>query len=208
VTQRIAVVGGGISGLACAYFLQRGAPDADITLIEQDNRLGGKILTEQAQGCVIEAGPDGMLSQKPWAVELCRALSPGRKTFVLHGGKMRLLPRGAMGFIPSNFMGFLTSDLFSLTGKLRMGLELFVPKRRDNGDESLGSFIRRRLGDESLERLAEPLLAGVYAANADRLSVQATFPMLHSLERNYGNLIRGALASRRERPHNPKAPCS
>ncbi len=216
MSGRVVVVGGGISGLATAYFLNKSAPELSITVVEKDERLGGKIQTERAQGCVIEAGPDAMLTQKPWALDLCKALGlegqlisplPGRKTFVLQGGRMRRLPRGAMGFIPSDFLGFLTSDLFSLAGKLRMGLEPFVPPKRDDGDESLGGFVRRRLGDESLERLAEPLLAGVYAADADRLSLEATFPTLRALEREHGNLIRGALAFRRKaKAKGPKAP--
>jgi len=147
MSARVVVVGGGISGLAAAYFLQQSAPELEITVVEKDEQLGGKIQTERVRGCVIEAGPDAMLTQKPWALELCQALgledqlispAPDRKTFVLHGGRMRLLPRGAMGFIPSNFTGFLASALFSLRGKLRMGLEPFVPPRRDDEDESLG----------------------------------------------------------------------
>lgn len=212
--HRVAVVGGGITGLAAAYELQRraralkGNAPPRIQLIEASDRLGGKIHTERDRGLLIEAGPDSMISQKPWAVDLCDELGlsdklvapqPGRKTYILFAGKLRELPRGAMGFIPTHFTSFLRSDLFSIPGKLRMGLELLVPPRRDGGDESLGEFVRRRLGSEPLVRLAEPLLAGVYAADADQLSLQASFPQLRSLEQGHKSLIAGALLHRRRR---------
>lgn len=206
MSGRVAIVGGGITGLSAAYALQ--SRGLEVSLIEASDHLGGKVYTERADGFVIEGGPDAMLTQKPWALELCGQLGldgelvspvPDRKTYILFQGGLRELPRGAMGFIPTHFASFLTSDLFSLWGKLRMGLELFVPPRPDGGDESLGAFVRRRLGHEPLERLAEPLLAGVYASDADQLGLQAAFPQLRALERTHGSLIRGALAHRRKR---------
>ena len=207
--RRIAIVGGGITGLAAAYFLKERAQvlqrPVEIVLIEAAGRLGGKIVTERVQGFLIEGGPDAFLTQKPWALQLCERLGladqlvaprPG-KTYVLLGGKLRRLPEGAMGLVPTRLGSFLKSDLFSAWGKLRMGLDLLIPPRRDGQDESLASFIRRRLGREALERLAEPLLAGVYAADPDRLSLLATFPRLREMERRYGNLTKGVLRQRR-----------
>jgi oxygen-dependent protoporphyrinogen oxidase len=208
--KRVVIVGGGITGLSTAYFAQERARAAgqplEILLIEREPRLGGKILTERTPGFLIEGGPDAFLTLKPWAIRLSEQLGladqlinppPDREAFILYRDRLRRLPQGAMGFIPTNFAGFLKSDLFSLWGKMRMGLDLLVPARRDGREESLGSFIRRRLGSELLERLAEPLLAGIYAGDADRLSLPATFPQLSALERQHGGLIRGALAHRR-----------
>lgn len=210
-TPSVAIVGGGITGLATAYFLGRLAGEIEaplkVTLIEAAGRLGGKILTERVQGFLIEGGADAFLVQKPWAVQLCRELGledqlvaprPG-KTYVLMGGRLRRLPEGAMGLIPTRLGSFARSELFTPWGKLRMGLDLLIPPRRDSQDESLARFIRRRLGREALERLAEPLLAGIYAADPQSLSLQATFPMLRELERRHGSLIRGALRMRRQR---------
>jgi oxygen-dependent protoporphyrinogen oxidase len=208
--KRVVIVGGGITGLATAYFAQERArasgQDVEITLVESAPRLGGKILTECVGEFLIEGGPDAFITLKPWAIRLCEQLGladqlivpqPGREAFILYRDRLRRLPPGAMGFIPTNFASFWQSDLFSLWGKMRMGLELLVPTQRDGREESLGGFIRRRLGAEPLERLAEPLLAGVYAGDADRLSLSATFPQLAILERQHGGLIRGALAHRR-----------
>jgi oxygen-dependent protoporphyrinogen oxidase len=209
--KRVAIGGGGITGLATADFLQEQAralgQPIDITLIEAADRLGGKIQTERFDGFLIEGGPDAFLTQKPWAVQLCRELGleeqlvapkPG-KTYVLLGGRLRRLPEGAMGLIPTRLGSFAKSELFSPWGKLRMGLDLVIPPRRDGHDESLAEFIKRRLGREALERLAEPLLAGVYAADPERLSIEATFPRLQELERQYRSLIRGVLRQQRQR---------
>jgi len=209
MTGRIAIIGGGITGLATAYFLQERARASEIFLIEGERRWGGKVLTEYAQGFVIEGGPDSFLTQKPWALQLCEQLGladrlagpqPHRKAFVLLGGRLRRLPEGVMGLVPTRLGPFLRSDLFSAWGKLRMGLEPLMPARRDGEDESLGEFVRRRLGGQALERLAEPLLAGIYAADADQLSLLAAFPRLRELERRHGSLTAGVMAQRRRRP--------
>ncbi len=223
--SRIAIVGGGITGLATAYFLQAQARaqqrPLEVYLIEAGPRLGGKVLTEREDGFLVEGGPDAFLTTKPWALRLCQELGladqvvgpqpQNHKTFVLGGGRLRRLPEGVMGLVPTRFGPFLRSDLFSPWGKLRMGLDLLVPPRRDGGDESLGHFVRRRLGREALERLAEPLLAGIYAADADQLSLLATFPRFREMERRHRSLIAGTLAVRRRRPPAsapPKAPVS
>ena len=202
------VVGGGIAGLSAASALsQSDGPPVACTLIEGDSRLGGKILTEQADGFVIEGGPDSFLSQKPWGIELCRKLGledrligtnqDRRRTFVYSRGRLEELPEGlALGF-PARLGPFLRSGLLSWPGKLRLGAEVFVPRRREEGDESLGSFFRRRLGAEALERIIEPLMTGIYAGDADRLSIRATFPRFPEMEREHGSIVRSMLGARR-----------
>jgi len=209
-TSQVVIVGGGIAGLATAYALQEQAGAAGIslacTLIEATQRLGGVILTERVDGFVIEAGPDSLLAQKPWGLELCRALGLGdrlvgtndrkRKIYILWQGRLQPLPEGLMLIVPTAVRPLLRSRLLSWPGKLRMGLEYVLPPRPITGDESLGGFVRRRLGREALERIAEPLLAGIYAGSVDELSLLATFPRLRELEATYGGLIRGMLAQR------------
>jgi len=175
--------------------------------LAQDSRLGGKILTEQADGFVIEGGPDSFLSQKPWGIELCRKLGledrligtnpDRRRTFVYSKGRLEELPEGlALGF-PTRLGPFLRSGLLSWPGKLRLGAEIFVPRRRDESDESMGGFFRRRLGREALERIIEPLMTGIYAGDAEQLSIQATFPRFPDMEREHGSLVRSMLGARR-----------
>lgn len=201
------VVGGGIAGLSAAYALsQSDGPPIACTLVEADSRLGGKILTEQADGFVIEGGPDSFLSQKPWGIELCRKLGlenrligtnpDRRRTFVYSKGRLEELPEGlALGF-PTRLGPFLRSGLLSWPGKLRLGAEIFVPRRREESDESLGGFFRRRLGREALERIIEPLMTGIYAGDADQLSIRATFPRFPEMEREHGSLVRSMLHAR------------
>ncbi|HXF82790.1 MAG TPA: protoporphyrinogen oxidase [bacterium] len=212
---RVAVIGGGITGLAAARVLRdarlRGEI-GEVLLIEASPRLGGKILTERVGDFLIEGGPDSFLTVKPHAVELARAVGLGdrligtlepRDVFILHRGRLHPLPDGLAALIPRRLAPFLRSTLFTLAEKARFGLEPFVPPSRD-GDESLGAFVRRRLGRAAVERLAGPLLAGIHAADAEELSLQATFPALAEAERRYGSLTRAALAGRR-RPHRADA---
>ncbi len=210
---RIAILGGGIAGLAAAYqavFLahERGWPTERIVLFEADDRLGGKITTLRRDGFVVEGGPDTFLATKPWAVELCRELgiedrlrgtNPHRKaTYVLHRGRLEPLPDGLTMMIPTRFAPMLRTRLLTWPEKARMGLDFFLPPRRTEDDESLGAFITRRLGRGAYEGLIEPLLSGIYAGDGDRLSMPATFPYLRDLEQQYGGLIKGALAMRRK----------
>ncbi len=211
---RVAVVGGGIAGLSTAYYLQTLAQAAGlplhITLLEASERLGGKIRTEHVQDLTIEGGPDSFITQKPAALELVHelgldeALIPtseqNKGVFVFHRGKLRPLPEGVMLIVPTRILPFALSPLFSLPGKLRMGLDLFIPPRRDDEDETLAAFIRRRLGAEALDRLAEPMMAGIYNAEAEHQSIMATFPRFRAIEKKYGSLIRGMLAAGRHRP--------
>lgn len=193
---------------------QSDGPPVACTLVEADSRLGGKILTEQADGFVVEGGPDSFLSLKPWGVDLCRKLgledrlictNPAtRRTFVYSRGRLEELPEGlALGF-PTRLGPFLRSGLLSWRGKLRLGAEIFVPRRRGEGDESLGDFFRRRLGNEALERIIEPLMTGIYAGDADRLSIRATFPRFPEMEREHGSLVRSMLGARRRHKASEK----
>jgi oxygen-dependent protoporphyrinogen oxidase len=206
--MHVAIIGGGITGLATAYYLQERMRQANYplsySLIEGAPTLGGKIITDVHDGFVIEGGPDSFITQKPAALRLCRELGleerllgtndAQRKVYVLDGGRLRPLPDGVMLVVPTQFTPFVLSPLISLPGKLRMGLDLLVPPRRQNGDESLADFIRRRLGQEALDKIAEPLMAGIHVADPERLSLQATFPRFIQLEQEHGSLIRGMLA--------------
>lgn len=216
--RRVVVIGGGISGLSTAWYLQQQAITNDlalqITVLESAERWGGKILTEHVDVIadhpfVVEAGPDSFLTQKPWALQLAHELGLTerllgtndriRTIYVLHKGKPVPLPDGVMLIVPTRFLPFALSPLISPLGKLRMGLDLFIPAKRDQQDETLAEFIRRRLGSEALDKIAEPLLSGIYNAEADKQSILATLPRLRQLEHDHGSLIRGMLASRQRR---------
>ena len=195
--SHVIIIGGGISGLSTAYALQEQARLAGMpfacTLIEARERLGGVILTERVGDFVIEAGPDSLLTQKPWGLDLCHSLGISdrligtndrqRRIYILWGGRLHALPQGLMLIVPTRVGPLLRSQLLSWPGKLRMGLEYFLPPRPPAGDESLAGFVRRRLGREALEKIADPLLAGIYAGSSDDMSVLATFPRLRELER-------------------------
>jgi len=204
---RVVIVGGGIAGLAAAYRLNRAAPGIAVTLIESGSRLGGKIVTERMGGFVVEGGPDSFLSYKPRGIGLCRELGladrlqgtneQAHRSFVMRGGNLYELPEGLTGLIPSRFGPMLRTGLISPLGKLRMGLDYFLPPRSQDGDEALATFVTRRLGREVYERLVEPLLGGIYAGDGEQLSLMATFPQLRRAELEHGGLIKGVLAAMR-----------
>jgi oxygen-dependent protoporphyrinogen oxidase len=206
----VAIVGGGISGLSAAYALARaGVPFA---LLESSSRWGGHILTDRAEGFLLEGGPDSLFAQKTPALELCRELGiderlvPAREprtVFVLKRGRLYALPPGLAAGAPQDVPAFLRSRLFSWPGKLRMGLERLVPRRRDGADESIAEFFRRRLGREALQLLGDPLLAGIHAGDPERLSLGTTMPILSDLERRAGSLSRGLARARRGRVNGP-----
>ena len=199
----VAIVGGGISGLAAAYRLQKDAPHLRVSLFERDGRLGGKIQTEHVDGFILEAGPDCFLSRKPRGIGLCEELGvvsklQGRnpdyaKTYVLRHGCLHRLPAGLTGMIPTDLDALTHSTLLSSEAKARVAQEPTLPPMPANGDESVAHFIMRRLGGEAFANLIEPLMGGIYAGQADQLSLAATFPQLRQLELDHGSLIKGLL---------------
>jgi oxygen-dependent protoporphyrinogen oxidase len=210
--KRVVIIGGGISGLSTALYLKEQAHAAgheiEYLLIEKGNRLGGNIFTEKVDGFLIEGGPDCFLSEKPWAAQLCKHLGLGdqiiptqeenKGTFVLSKGKLHEMPEGLILMVPTKIWPLLTTSLFSWMGKLRMGFELFIPAKHGKEDETLGSFVRRRLGREALDKIAEPLVAGVHAGDPETMSMRASFPKFMEMEEEYGSLIKGMLARMRK----------
>jgi oxygen-dependent protoporphyrinogen oxidase len=198
--NRIVVVGGGISGLAAAHRLIE-LGQTDVTLIESSPRLGGTIQTEYRDGFLIERGPDSFISEKPEALALAKRLGiesrliqtneKYRRSFIVRGGRLRAVPEGFQLLAPSRMWPFLTSDIFSVAGKIRMAADLFMPRKSTNGtqDESLASFVRRRLGQEALERMAQPMVGGIYTADPETLSLRATLPRFLDMEKKHRSLI-------------------
>lgn len=199
----VAVVGAGISGLAAAYELQRRG--VRVRVLEASDRLGGVIRSDRFDGWVIDGGPDSLLVQKPAAVALCRELGLGdrlistltpRTAYILRNDRLHALPEGSFLGFPLRLGALANSSLFSLGGKLRMACEVLIPRTEDDEDESIASFVRRRFGQEAVDYLAEPLLAGIHAGDVDRLSVRALFPRLVDAERQSGSIIRAFRALR------------
>ncbi|MBX6772338.1 MAG: protoporphyrinogen oxidase [Chloroflexi bacterium] len=214
--MNVVIVGGGISGLAVAYYLDRQASAVGMPLsrivVEGAPRPGGKILTRRSEGFVLEGGPDSLLTRKPAALALCaelgltdRLIAPRpavASTRILHRGQLVPLPEGTALIAPTRLWPFVRTPLLSWRGKVRAAWDLVIPPRRDGEDESVGAFIRRRLGKEFLDVIAEPLLGGIHAGDPERLSLYALFPGLVELERQYGSLIRGSRVRSRE-AHQP-----
>jgi oxygen-dependent protoporphyrinogen oxidase len=211
---KVVVVGGGVAGLAAAHRALELAGERgiaiELTLLEARDRLGGTIETERIDGFLVEAGPDSFISEKPWALALCRRLGiedqlvrtddRHRRTFVWHRGRLHPLPDGFQLLAPTRLAPFVTSSLFSWPGKLRMALDLVLPRGTPGGDETLGSFVRRRLGREALERVAQPLVAGIYTADPDDLSLGATMPRFLELERRERSVILALWRASRRAP--------
>ncbi|MEJ2008929.1 MAG: protoporphyrinogen oxidase [Acidobacteriota bacterium] len=210
--RRVAVVGGGISGLTAAYtFAQargKGVPVSEF-LIEGNDRLGGVIRTERLEGFVLEGGPDSFISEKPEAAALCHELGLGnlligsndgdRYTYILHKGRLVPLPEGLMLLAPTSARSILSSPLLPLSGKVMVATEWFVtPTKPRDSDESIATFTRRHFGKAMVDNIVEPLLAGVYGGDASSLSVESVLPRFREMEHRYGSLIRGALAAKRQ----------
>jgi oxygen-dependent protoporphyrinogen oxidase len=215
----VAVVGGGIAGLAAAHRLVELSGEQQrpvrVTLLEAGRRLGGSIATERVDGFVIEAGPDSFISEKPWALKLCerigftprlvRTRDEFRRTFVVHNGALHALPDGFLLLAPTRFWPLITSRLFTWPGKMRMAVDLVLPRGLQRSDESLGSFVTRRLGREALERVAQPLVGGIYTADPDDLSLAATMPRFLEMERTRRSLIWAMWTQQRRAPAAARA---
>jgi len=208
--KRVAIVGGGISGLSAAYALEkikRSIRGIDYLLLEASPRLGGVMVSERVDGCLIEAGPDSFLTEKPWATQLCRELGIGdqiigsndeqRRTYILVRGRLVELPDGLMFMVPTKIVPTVLSPLFSVGTKLRMAREFFMPPAPTTGDESVAAMVERHFGREMVERLADPLLSGIYGADSASLSARSVLPRFVELETKYGSLSRGMLVARK-----------
>ncbi|UHA72578.1 protoporphyrinogen oxidase [Paenibacillus sp. 481] len=209
-SRDIVIIGGGITGLSAAFYAWKQAQEnglsINITVVEKAPKLGGKIETMYRDGCVIEKGPDSFLARKLPMIELARdvgleselvATNPNaKKTYILKRGKLHRMPPGLVLGIPTEMGPFAKTGLISIFGKLRALTDLIRKPRMSNEDESLGGFLDRRLGKEVTEYVAEPLLAGIYAGDMRKLSLQATFPQFGEVERKHGSIIRGMIASR------------
>jgi oxygen-dependent protoporphyrinogen oxidase len=219
MNRRIVVVGGGIAGLAAAHRLlelrNAQALDLEILLLEASHRLGGCIATDRFGDFLIEAGPDSFISEKPWALRLCERLglaarlvstqAAHQKIYVVHNGKLVPLPEGFFLLAPTQVAPFLRTPLFSWRGKLRMAAELLMPGGDANIDESLGAFVRRRFGSEALERVVQPLLGGIYAADPDKLSLTSTMPRFTEMEKSHRSIIWAMWSEQRRRARNREA---
>ncbi|MGB6385389.1 MAG: protoporphyrinogen oxidase [Terriglobales bacterium] len=210
--KRIAIIGGGISGLSAAYTLEKkrqsGTP-IEYVLFESSKHLGGVIRTENVDGCVVEAGPDSFLTEKPWATELCNKIELSgqligsndseRKTYILAKGKLVEMPDGLMFMVPTKIMPTARSPLFSLRTKIRMVAEWFHPPHQSSGDETVAEMVKRHYGSEMVELLADPLLCGIYGGDASQLSVRAVLPRFADMESKHGSLGRAMFAARKDR---------
>lgn len=221
--KNIIVIGGGAAGLGAAYKIKRAAEeghDVSFTLVEKDPRLGGKIASQTvadewdgAEGAefIIDGGPDCFLTSKPAVHRIAKLAGiqddtlptdeSRKKTWILSRGKLFEMPDGVMMFAPTKFVPFATTGLFSWPGKIRMGMDLFVPKKQvpegELNDETLESFIVRRMGRECLDRMAEPLVGGVHASDPKEMSLAATFPNLLEMEQKHGSMVKGFIAMRK-----------
>jgi oxygen-dependent protoporphyrinogen oxidase len=216
--MRAAIIGGGIAGLAAAYELEqarRAGAQIEYTLFEARERLGGCLASEMVGGAVLERGPDSFLTEKPAAAELCRELGLAaelmpsndaeRKTYIVVGNRLVALPDGLMFLVPTKLIPTALTRLFSLPTKIRMGLELLHPPRPSGQDESVAALVERHFGREAVERLADPLLAGIFGGDATQLSARAVLPRLVEMESEYGSLTRGMLAAHRKMRARAKA---
>ncbi|MDQ1639148.1 MAG: protoporphyrinogen/coproporphyrinogen oxidase [Pyrinomonadaceae bacterium] len=214
--KRVAIIGSGIAGLAAAHRLLERSAETDepleLLIFESGSRLGGIIKTEARDGFLLEQGPDSFITEKPAAIELARRLGlesqliqtneTHRRSFIARGTQLIPVPAGFQLIAPTQFWPFVNSEIMSWSGKARMALDLVLPRLKTNGatDESLAQFVRRRLGREALERVAQPMIGGIYTADPERLSLQATMPRFIELERKHRSLIR---ALRKEKGVEP-----
>jgi protoporphyrinogen/coproporphyrinogen III oxidase len=209
--KRIAIIGGGISGLSAAYSLQkirRGVAGFEYSLFEAAPRMGGVLVTEKVDGCLVEAGADSFLTEKPWAAQLCRELGLGdqiigsndaqRRTYIVVKNRLIEMPDGLMFMVPTKITPTVLTPLFSWGAKIRMAQEMLHPPKTHAEDESVAELVRRHFGQEMVDRLADPLLSGVYGGDSANLSARAVLPRFVELEKQYGSLSRGMLAARKK----------
>jgi oxygen-dependent protoporphyrinogen oxidase len=219
--KRIIIIGGGVAGLGAAYKTTRAVSegyDVEFVLIEKDRRIGGKICTEivpdpsEKGGFIVDGGPDCFLTEKPACHRIAKLTGifdeelptdeSRKRTWILSRGKLHQMPDGIFMFAPTKFLPFATTGLFTWPGKIRMGMDLFIPPKKvppgELNDETLERFVVRRMGRECLDRLAEPLVGGVHASDPSRMSLAATFPRLLEMEQKYGSLMKGFIAARRK----------
>ena len=210
--KRATVIGGGLTGLTAAYRLQREAArrniPLDVTLLEATRRVGGVIQTEHRDGFLIEHGPDAFISTKPAAKALCEELGIAdqfigtnpkvRRSFVTRNGILYPVPEGFYMMAPGSLKPFLKTPLFSWHGKLRMALDLFIPRRERDIDEAVAHFVRRRLGNEAFTRIAQPMIGGIYTSDAENLSLKATFPRFLEMEKTHGSIIKALRAQKKQ----------
>ena len=206
--MKVVVVGGGIAGLSAAHRLTESKrPGLEVALLEGSDRFGGTIRTIELGGCLVELGPDAFLASKPWLADLAERLgvtdriiptaTTHRGAHVVHRGKLHPLPDGFLMMAPTRLWPMVTTSLFSWTGKVRCALDLLLPRGAEDGDESLGAFVRRRLGSEVLDRVVQPLVGGIYAGDPDTLSLRATIPRFLEMERRHRSVIRAMVSQRR-----------
>jgi len=214
--KRVAIIGGGISGLSAAYAIEekrRSGSPVEYVLFESSPRLGGVLVTDRVDGCLVEAGPDSFLTEKPWAADLCGKIGLGdqligsndseRKTYIVARGKLVVMPDGLMFMVPTKILPTVFSPLFSWRTKMRMAAEWFHPPRvhpsnQASADETVAEMVERHYGAEMVDLLADPLLSGVYGGEASQLSVRAVLARFADMEAKYGSLGRGMLAARKK----------
>ncbi|HEX8264790.1 MAG TPA: protoporphyrinogen oxidase [Pyrinomonadaceae bacterium] len=215
--KKIIIIGGGISGLSAAFRLielkKAGKFCGDFVLLEAGNRLGGIVKTTKRDGFLLEAGPDAFLSEKPEVLELAKKLGienellptndRNRRSFLVRENKLRAVPEGFHLIAPANIEAFFKSEILSLRGKARLANERFLPPKSPKDDESLADFVRRRFGEEALERIAQPMIGGIYTADPEKLSLRTTQPRFLELEQQFGSVIKGL--QEKSKIQNPKS---
>ena len=217
--KRIGIIGGGISGLSAAFYLEKAraaGADLEYTLFESGKRLGGSMYSDRIEGCLVEAGPDSFLTEKPWATALCKDLGIAdqligsndaqRKTYIVVKGRLVVMPDGLMFMVPTQLVPTALSSLFSWSTKMRMARELLHPPRPMQEDETVAQLVERHFGAEVLDRLADPLLSGVYGGDAGKLSARAVLPRFVEMEEKYGSLSRAMLAAHKKMAAMRKEP--
>lgn len=207
LTKRIAIVGAGITGLSSAYFIKKARPDIEVTIYEASNRVGGKIQTYRTEGYTIELGPESYLGRKQIMTDIAKDIgleeqlvtNKTGQSYIYAKNKLYPIPGGSILGVPTDIKPFLKTKLISPLGKVRASFDLFKKPLQIDGDISVGSFFRARLGDEILENLIEPLMGGIYGTNIDDLSLMTTFPEFKEREEQFGSLIKGMRYEKEQR---------